>query len=81
MKPASTSWRAFRRNGSCAWAIAWSTILPARSAWADCLFVMQGIHADHFPEDLPPDRLAVRVRELAERYETKPTYAIHRTTW
>jgi HAD superfamily hydrolase (TIGR01459 family) len=44
-------------------------------------FVMQGIHADHFPEDLPADRLAVRVRELAERYETRPTYAIHRTTW
>ncbi|WP_051329384.1 TIGR01459 family HAD-type hydrolase [Geminicoccus roseus] len=47
----------------------------------DSCFVMQGIHADHFPEDLPADRLAVRVRELAERYETSPLYAIHRTTW
>ena len=47
---------------------------------ASC-FVMQGIHADHFPESLPDDRLAVRVRELAERYETSPIYAIQRTIW
>ena len=47
---------------------------------ASC-FVMQGIHADHFPENLPDDRLAVRVRELAERYETNPVYAIQRTIW
>jgi len=47
----------------------------------DSCFVMQGIHAEHFSEDLPADRLALRVRELAERYETMPRYAIHRTTW
>ena len=47
---------------------------------ASC-FVMQGIHAEHFPLDLPSERLSVRVRELAERYQTTPRYAIQRTTW
>jgi HAD superfamily hydrolase (TIGR01459 family) len=56
-------------------------IAGAANMGMDSCFVMQGIHADHFPEDLPADRLAVRVRELAERYETNPVYAIHRTNW
>jgi HAD superfamily hydrolase (TIGR01459 family) len=56
-------------------------IAGAKGMGLAACFVMQGIHADHFPEDLPPDRLAIRVRELAERYETMPDYAIHRTTW
>lgn len=56
-------------------------IAGAAGMGLDSCFVMQGIHAEHFPQDLPADRLAVRVRELAERYETNPVYAIHWTTW
>lgn len=56
-------------------------IAGARGMGLAGCFVMQGIHAEHFPEDLPDHRLELRVRELAERYETMPDYAIQRVVW